>query len=78
MHGQNHCSNGVIDFIQPRLDRLTKKLDLVKLRLDAGFYSDDLLTFLESYHNVIYEIGTPQHQSLILLLFYGLISPLSR
>ena len=62
MTGECHCSNGVIDIIKPWLDRLTKKGSLIKLRLDTGFYSDDLLSFLESYHNVIYEVGVPQHE----------------
>ena len=62
MTGECHCSNGIIDFLKPWLDRLSKKLALIKLRLDTGFYNDALLTFLESYPNVIYEIGVPQHE----------------
>jgi hypothetical protein len=62
MTGECHCSNGIIDFLKPWLDRFSKKLSTIKLRFDAGFYSDELLTFLESYPNVIYEIGVPQHQ----------------
>ena len=62
MPGDSHCSNGIIEFIRPWLDRLSKKLDHIKLRLDAGFYSDALMTFLESYANVAYEIGAPQHR----------------
>lgn len=61
MTGNSHCANEIIDFIRPWLDRLSGKLDLIKLRLDAGYYSDDLLTFLESYSNVSYEISVPQH-----------------
>jgi hypothetical protein len=62
MSGNSHCAIEIIDFIRPWLDRLYGKLDFIKLRLDAGFYSDDLLTFLESYSNVSYEISVPQHQ----------------
>jgi len=62
MTGECHCSNSIIEFIKPWLDRLTAKHYKIKLRLDAGFYSDELLLFLESYHNVNYEIGVPQHQ----------------
>lgn len=62
MSGDSHCANGVIDFITPCLNRLSRKLDQVKLRMDAGFYSDALLKFLESYANVSYEISVPQHE----------------
>jgi len=62
MSGDSHCANGIIDFIKPWLDRLSKKLDHIKLRLDAGFYSDALMKLLESYPNVSYEISVPQHQ----------------
>lgn len=62
MTGECHCSNGIIEFIKPWLDRLSARHFKLKLRLDAGFYSNELLLFLESYHNVNYEIGVPQHQ----------------
>jgi hypothetical protein len=62
MTGECHCSNGIIDFIKPWLDHLTSKHYLIKLRLDTGFFSDTLLKFLESYGNVNYEIGVPQHE----------------
>jgi hypothetical protein len=62
MTGEHHCSHGIIDFIKPWLNRLTDKGLLIKLRLDTGFYSNDLMTFLETYPNVIYEVGVPQHQ----------------
>ena len=62
MTGECHCSNGAIDFIKPWLARLSVKHQKIKLRLDAGFYSDELLTFLESYDNVSYEIAVPQHE----------------
>jgi hypothetical protein len=61
MSGDSHCAKGIIDFIKPWLDRLSRKLDFIKLRLDAGFYSDALMKFLESYSNVSYEISVPQH-----------------
>ena len=66
MSGECHCANDIIGFIRPWLDRLSKKLDQIELRLDAGFYSDALLTFLESYANVTYEISVPQHEWLFL------------
>ena len=62
MSGDSHCANGIIDFIKPWLDRLSKNLGHIKLRLDAGFYSDALMKLLESYPNVSYEISVPQHQ----------------
>ena len=62
MSGDSHCANGIIDFIKPWLDRLSKKLDGIKLRLDAGFYSNALMNVLESYPNVSYEISVPQHE----------------
>jgi len=62
MTGECHCSNNIIEFIKPWLDRLSAKHYKIKLRLDAGFYSNELLLFLESYHNVNYEIGVPQHR----------------
>jgi hypothetical protein len=62
MTGECHCSNGIVEFIKPWLDRLSAKHIKIKLRFDAGFYSDDLLIFLESYDNVIYEIAMPQHE----------------
>lgn len=61
MSGDSHCANGIIDFVRPWLDRLCNKLDHIKLRLDAGFYSDALMRFLESYAKVSYEISVPQH-----------------
>jgi hypothetical protein len=64
--GESHCANDIIGFIKPWLDRLSKRLDQIELRLDAGFFSDALMRFLESYSNVIYEIGVPQHEWLSL------------
>lgn len=60
--GNTHCSKDVIDLLKPLMDRLQDAGKIIKLRLDAGFYSNDSLLFLESYHNVSYEIGTPQHE----------------
>ena len=62
MSGDSHCANGIIDFIKPWLDPLSNKMDHIKLRLDTGFYSDALMRVLESYPNVTYEIGVPQHK----------------
>lgn len=62
MSGECHCSKDRIEFIKPWLDRLSAKYHKIQLRLDAGFYSEELLLFLESYHNVKYKIGVPQHQ----------------
>jgi hypothetical protein len=35
MTGDCHCSNGIIDFLKPCLDRLSKNLALIKLRFDT-------------------------------------------
>lgn len=48
-------------FCRSFLDRLSPKMDKISLRLDAGFYSDDFLRFLESYENVTWLIGRPMH-----------------
>lgn len=60
--GSTHCANGILDFIKPILDRFSPKLDRITVRLDAGFYSHELLELFESYPNVYYEMGVPQHQ----------------
>jgi hypothetical protein len=62
MTGECHCSHGIIEFMKSWLDRFSPKMETIKLRFDTGFYSADLMTFLESYPNVIYEIGVSQHQ----------------
>ena len=59
--GATHCADGVIDFIATLLDRLSPKLDQITIRLDAGFYSNDLIEKLESYPHVSYEIAVPKH-----------------
>jgi len=60
--GETHCANGIIDFMTMILDRFSGQMDSITVRLDAGFYSDDLIRLLESYPNVYYEIGVPQHE----------------
>jgi hypothetical protein len=62
MSGDSHCAQDIINFIKPWLSVVAKKLDQIKLRLDAGFYSDTLMRFLEAFGNVSYEISVPQHQ----------------
>ncbi len=62
--GNTHCANDVIPFIRRILDRFTPMMTRIVIRLDKGFFSDDLLTMLEEYPNVIYEVGVPQHDSL--------------
>jgi hypothetical protein len=46
-------------FCQSFLNRFSPQMDKITLRMDAGFYSDDLLKCLESYGNVTYLIGRP-------------------
>jgi hypothetical protein len=60
--GNTHCANGIIKFSRALLDRFSPQMDQITLRLDAGFYSDDYLRFLESYDNVYYMISVPQHE----------------
>ena len=62
MTGEHHCSYDVLAFIKSWLEPLSAKYNKITLRLDAGFLSYDLLKYLESYDNVNYEIGFPQHQ----------------
>ena len=49
-------------FCKVFLDRFSPQMDNIILRFDAGFYSDDLLKFLESYENVTYLISRPMHE----------------
>jgi len=58
----NWSSEEIIAFCKPILDRFSPQLDKIILRFDAGFYSDDLLDFLESYDNVTYLIDKPKHE----------------
>lgn len=60
--GETHCSDGIIDFMEMILDRFSGQMDSITVRLDTGFYSDDLIKLFESYPNVYYEIGVPQHE----------------
>ncbi len=60
--GSTHCASGIVDFLKMILDRLSPKLDQITIRLDAGFYSNELLDLFESYPNIYYEISVPQHQ----------------
>lgn len=60
--GNAHCSRDIIEFLKPMLDRLTALELEINLHLDAGFYSHELLLFLEGYANVFYEIAVPQHE----------------
>jgi len=55
-------ADDAIDFCRSFLDRFSPEMDKITLRLDAGFYSDDFLNFLESYENVTYLIGRPMHE----------------
>ena len=59
--GEKHCSNGIIEFCRTLLDRFSPPMDkIISRTADSGFFSDELLEFLESYDNVIYEIAVPQ------------------
>lgn len=49
-------------FCRSTLDRFSPKMDAIILRLDAGFYSDVFLKFLESYENVTWLIGRPMFE----------------
>lgn len=49
-------------FCRSFLDRFSPQMDKIILRLDAGFYSDNFLDFLESYENVTYLIGRPMFE----------------
>lgn len=60
--GETHCAAGILEFMKMVLDRLSPQLHQITVRLDAGFYSDDLITLLESYPNVFYEISVPKHE----------------
>jgi hypothetical protein len=62
MSGNAHCARDVTAHLKPLLDRLAKKGMKVKIRLDAGFFSAELLLLFESYSNVTYIIGVPQHE----------------
>ena len=57
--GNTHCAKGIIDFSRTLLDRFAPQIEKIILRLDCGFFSHELLRELESYPNVIYEVGVP-------------------
>jgi hypothetical protein len=51
-----------ITFCKPILDRFSPQLEKIMIRFDSGFYSNDLLEFLESYDNLTYIIDKPKHE----------------
>ena len=57
--GNTHCAHGIIDFSHTLLDRFAPQIEKIILRKDCGFFSYKLLRELESYPNVIYEVGVP-------------------
>jgi len=59
--GNSHCAKDIIAMLKPLLERLAEADIKIKLRMDTGFYGDALLLMLESYPNISYEIGVPQH-----------------
>ena len=62
--GNTHCANNVIPFMRRLLDRFSPAMNRIVVRMDRGFFSEDLLSALEEYRNVIYEIAVPQHEPL--------------
>ena len=62
--GNSHCSDGATGFIRRILDRFSPQMTTITVRLDRGFYSEDRLSELEDYPNVIYEAAVPQHELL--------------
>lgn len=54
--GNTHCSNGADDLMRIVLNRLTKQVNLLIVRDDSGFYSENMLELFESYSNVEYEV----------------------
>ncbi len=58
--GSFHCANDIIDFCRTLLDRFSPLMERITLRMDCGFFSLKLIQLLESYDNVIYELGVPQ------------------
>jgi hypothetical protein len=60
--GSTHCALGATAFCKSILDRFSSQLGTLSMRLDKGFYSDDLLKLFESYPNVRYTVGVPQHE----------------
>lgn len=60
--GETHCAYGIARFCQTILQRFSPQMESICMRLDTGFYSDQLLKLFESYPNVTYEVGVPKHQ----------------
>lgn len=54
--GDTHCSYGSVDSIGLVLDRFAPQVKHILVRLDSGFYSEEMLEKLESYSNVEYEV----------------------
>ena len=54
--GNTHCSYGSVDSIGLVLDRFAPQVEHILVRLDSGFYSEEMLEKLESYGNVEYEV----------------------
>ncbi len=63
-HGNTHCANGAVPFIRRILDRFSPLMNRIVIRLDRGFFSEKMLSMLEEYPNVIYEVAVPQHEPL--------------
>ena len=60
--GSTHCAFGAMTFCKTILDRFSRQMGTISMRLDKGFYSDELLKLFESYPNVRYTVGVPQHE----------------
>ncbi len=60
--GNTHCAKDVIPFIRRIFDRFAPMMTQIVIRLDKGFFSEDLLQLLDEYSNVIYEVAVPQHE----------------
>ena len=59
--GETHCASGIVTFCQTILKRFSPQMESICMRLDTGFYSNELLKLFESYPNVTYEVGVPKH-----------------
>ncbi len=60
--GNTHCAFGIQTFCKTILERFSPQMACISMRLDKGFFSDELLKFFESYPNVTYAVGVPQHE----------------
>lgn len=63
--GNTHCANGIVDFVKILLERFSDRLGRITIRMDTGFYSDELFKLIESYPNVNYLVGVPKHDWLL-------------